>query len=761
MRLIFLFSLAILSDVALAQQTSNETSPFSNLSQCTVPTPRIDSQSLPQVTLDNAEQIHVSADHAQLNFPSLASYRGNVNFRLGETYIRADRATYSELDDLFEASGNLHYQDQALTLTSESLRTSLNGENTELLNNKYWFNGTLIHGKAESFKVSQGRYLTLTDAKFTTCPDPEPDWALHADEILIDSEEAWATIRRATFKIFDVPVFYFPYLTLPISDKRSSGFLYPNIGSSTKNGVDVSIPFYWNIAPEYDLTLTPRIMSKRGSQLQTEFRYLAGQQQGLLNFDYLHQDSSFNDKSRYFLHWNHVGQISDNWRIATDITHVSDDNYLNDIGTKLANKNDNQLVKNVEVAYYQKDWWLNIKLQDIQVLGAPKTPYKLLPQISFHSYQNNISPYLEADLFSELSVFASDDYKNDSAVRLHIEPTLRMPINFSAGSLQGEFKLMHTMYQQSDANEQNKSISRTLPQLRITGNVNFEREVKFFGEGLLQTLEPQIQYLYVPYKDQSEINLYDTALLRDDYAGLFRARGFSGLDRILDANQLTIGMTTRIKDMNNKESLKLSIGQTYYFKQSQLTLDSNNTTQDAMQRFNSSALAGEIDFNFNNQWHFSQALQLDDNHTKINQSKLTVDYRISDSKLVQFSHRFIKDINNSKINQLGLKMVWPIDEKWTVVGNFYRDLNLNRTIDRFIGLQYESCCWAIQFKAYRELRTHYQVGSTMSALVQNEFDSGFSLSFQIRGLGATKKSKAAEMLSDGLFSYRRPYYLKN
>jgi len=747
MRLIILF-LVFFSGVALSDEKN-----ITPISQCSVNNPRIAETTMREFKWDNPQQVFVQADHAKINYPNKAIFNGNVIFRQGNTLINADSAKYSEVDNLFSATGDLFYQDDALTLKSASLSTSLDGKNTQLLDTKYWLNGLSIHGKAASFIVKDGRYLVLNDASFTTCPDDKPDWALNAKQITIDSQNDWAVVRQATFEFFDIPIMYFPYLTLPVSDKRSSGFLYPAIGSNSRNGIDVSAPYYWNIAPEFDLTLTPRIMTERGVQLTTEFRYLVDQQEGLFNVEYLYNDRSYNDKARYLFYWGHGGSINENWRISSDVTHVSDDNYFNDIGSAYANKSDNQLMKNIELSYYQPDWWLNIKVQDIQVLGVNQSPYQLLPQLSFHSYQNTIGEYVEYDVFSEFSAFQRSGNNSDSANRLHVEPTLRMPLNYSSGSLTSELTLMQTWYQQSDSQQQDQDISRSLGQFRLHGMVNLERK---FSQRLLQTLEPQVQYLKVSYQDQSQINFYDTALLRDDYDGLFRARRFSGLDRITDTDQVTLGITTRLKDHNNRESLKVSVGQTFYLSQSEMALQEGNSAQQLRSR---SALAGELDFNIDNLWYISQAIQLNENQSEVTQSKSSIDYRLSDNKLVQLSHRYVREINDGKINQLGLQGVWPIDSEWTFVGNYYRDINLNRTIESFVGLQYESCCWAIRVQAYRQLQTLYD--DSMLSSNQQEFDTGFSFNFQLRGLGATSKQRAQDMLSEGLFSYRRPYYLKN
>lgn len=743
-----LITLLILSSLATNLWAKEQTI----ASQCEIITPFIVSKDLPKINLIN-DRVSIMSDHATIQYPSLLDYKGNVIFQQNEKFIRADQARYDEVTNIFSASGNLHFQDQHLTLVSDGLTTSLSGKKTQLTTNKYWFNNSMIHGQSDSFDVTDGRYLSLKNALFTTCPNDTPDWALKAEEINIDTTLAWATISNATLEIFEVPVFYFPYLTLPISDKRSSGFLYPSIGSSSKNGLEISTPYYWNIAPNYDMTITPIIKTERGLQLNTEFRYLDNGQEGLVNVEYLHNDRSIDEK-RYLLYWQHTGQFNENWRIATDFTQVSDDNYFNDIGSDYGNSTDNQLIKSIDLGYYTDDWWLNMRIQDIQVLGQQTDPYVLLPQISFHSYHNTLGDYFEYDLFSELSHFQRNNGTEEKTSRLHAEPTLRLPLNFSSFNVTSEVKLMQTWYQQ-DSGENEESISRTLPQFKLYADVDFERPLKF-TPGFTQTLTPKVQYLYVPYEDQQDIGIYDTALLRDDYSGLFRERRFSGLDRIVDTNQVTLGMTTTIKDENNRPKFTASIGQTFFLERSKLFEEQGDSDEIFPDR---SSLAGELSYSINNQWELNHAMQLNEQQSSVTQSKSTLDYRLNSSKLIQLNHRYVKDINDDKINQLGMSGVWPINQDWTFVGNYYRDINLNRTIETFAGLQYESCCWSVRFQAYRQLQAQYVEGS--DNITTEEFETGFSFSFQIKGLGADKSINASDMLNSGLFSYRRPYYLKN
>ena len=751
------FSVALFSTPFLAQSAVTSQPGNYDFQQCQVVLPEpAQAATRPEMAADDSS-ILVSADRAELSYPDHARFIGGVEFLQQQRLIQADYAEVDQNRQILTARGNLIFKDPTVTLVSESLTATMDTASTELQQADYWLNGQQVHGHADSFRIEQGRYLILDEATFTTCPGDQPDWLLRAEQIKVDSTKEWAQIYQATIEVFEVPVMYLPYLTLPISDKRTSGFLIPNITSSSNNGLDLSIPYYFNLAPNYDLTLTPRQLTNRGLQLNNSFRYLVDEHQGELNFEYLASDSKLNGDDRYLVNVQHQGRFDQHWRINTDFTLVSDDNYLNDLGSKVANRTDNQLLRTANVGYYQDNWWFDLKLQDIQVLGSPDDGHKLLPQLSFHSYENPLWRDVEFDLFSEISNFSGEDSRQSDAVRWHLEPTLRYPLNLPSGSLTTEAKLMQTYYWQQQP-EGNDTINRTLPQLRIHGVVNLERDSHWFGNDYLQTLEPQFQYLYVPFKDQSDIGLYDTTELRDDYNGLFRDRRFTGLDRIADANQLTLGLTTRFKDPRGQETMRLSVGQIFYMENSDVGLNENNSDDGS----NSSALAAELDFKASDHWFMSSAVQLNDEDNSISQSKATLDYRLDADRLVQLSHRYVREISQNKISQLGLRGTWPIDENWLFVTNMYRDLHLNRTIETFVGLQYESCCWALRLSYSRYLKTNYELSPAAQQLNnQEEFDSGISLSFQIKGLGSTGRLGVSDMLNDGLFTYRKPYYLNN
>ncbi|MGL4474982.1 MAG: LPS assembly protein LptD, partial [Shewanella sp.] len=516
-----------------------------------IPMPAANSGSIATSDVDAThDKIIISSDSSNAIMGDMASFQGDVRVSQGDRLIKADEAVFHQQQEQLNANGNLIFQDSLFTVTADSLVAKMRQNTAVLTGANYWLHGQQVHGEAQELQITPDNNLLLKKTNFTTCPPENLTWLLEADRIKIDSEDEWGEIWDAKLKLLGVPVLYIPYMTVPVSDKRKSGLLFPSISSSTNNGLEVTTPYYWNIAPEYDLTFTPHAMTNRGLFLQTEFRYLGGEaQQGQINLGYLGNDRLLDDDpNRYMYHWQHQGAIDENWRVLANYTEVSDDNYFNDLPSDINQSTDNQLNRIGEVSYFQRNWDTSIRVQDIKVLGAEnEEPYKIMPQISANYRLPDVWHNLDFAFSTELTNFEHNQDSEAKATRLHMEPSLTLPIYVPAGSLTTELKLYQTNYWQRELNQDDglgESVSRTIPQARIHGQINFERNTSILGNDYRQTLEPQAQYLYVGYEDQSDIGLYDTAALADDFYGLFRDSRYSSVDRIANANQVTIGATT-------------------------------------------------------------------------------------------------------------------------------------------------------------------------------------------------------------------------
>ncbi|MBY5981630.1 LPS assembly protein LptD [Ferrimonas balearica] len=713
----------------------------------------------------NQLPIKVNADRSEAVAGDSARFEGNVKLRQGMRQISAQSAEVSQLEGSFSAQGGLVYQDPAVAISADSLNADMDDYNAELNRAQYWLRGQQVHGKAEQLKIEGENNLLLSSATFTTCPQDDPDWLLEAKEINIDANEEWGEIWHAKVKLFDVPVFYVPYMTVPVSSKRKSGFLFPEFSTSTKNGVDVAVPYYWNIAPNLDATLTTQYMSSRGLFLRGEGRYLQPYGAGQVNLEYISGDRLLDDSpDRYLIHFEHAGKLENNWRLYGNFTTVSDDNYFNDFDSDVSASTDNQITREGEASYFTDKWDFAVRVQDIEVLGDSSKPFQVMPSLSFDYRNPNLWGPLDFTFGTELTHFAHKESDHLTATRWHMEPTLTLPYQTPAGSLTTEVKLMQTFYEQRDPSDQLEDfVSRTLPQFRLHGQVNFERNSRFGDGSYTQTLEPQFQYLYVPKVDQSDIGLYDTALLQEDYYGLFRDRRFSGLDRIADANQLTLGVSSRFFDGNHAERAQVSVGQILYFDDSEVGLGDDQSQI----RSSNSALAAELELQASRRWFLSGSLQFDTQSGDTNKSEVLVDYRANADKLIQLSHRYVPNLgtdtegNPIDINQAGIRTTWPLSDELYFVGNYYYDLNLSRSVESYAGLQYESCCWAIRLAYYRHLNTNYEDGDFSTISPRDDFDSGVTLKFVLKGLGSSGPLGVQDMLDEGVFNYRRPYYLRN
>ncbi|WP_298443617.1 LPS assembly protein LptD [uncultured Ferrimonas sp.] len=734
-------------------------------SQCIAPIPAGIASEQPHQGDSNDPAIRVNADRSQAVAGDSATFTGKVELLQGARRIRTENAGVNQQDRTFSASGGLIYEDPDVTISAQTLNADVDANQAELSQARYWLNGQQVHGTAQLLEIQQNNDIELTNATFTTCAEAEPAWELEAESITLDSATEWGEIWHAKVNMFGVPVFYVPYMTVPVTDKRKSGFLFPSLSSSSKNGIDVSVPYYWNIAPNLDATLTTQYMSKRGTFFSGIGRYLQPWGAGQVNLEYIGNDRlTANNDERYLFHIEHAGRLDENWRLYADYTHISDDNYFTDLDSSVNDATDNQISREGEVSYFNDNWNMALKVQDIEVLGDVERPFQVMPSLNFNYYQYDLAAGLKFDFNTELTNFAHRDDEHLTATRWHFEPTLTLPYQTPEGGVTAEVKLMQTFYQQDDPSDVlDSAVSRTLPQLRLHGQVNFERDFSLGGNRYLQTLEPQIQYLYVPYEDQSDIGLYDTALLQEDYLGLFRDRRFSGLDRISDANQLTVGLSSRILDNGLHETAELSIGQIFYFQDAELTLNNSNERRTQ----SSSALAVEGQWQINKRWYTEASLQFDSQSGDTNKSELLLNYQVDDNRLVQLSHRYVPDLGTDEngrsidISQTGMRATWPVAKDIYFVGNYYYDTNLSRSIETYAGLQYESCCWAIQLAYYRELNTNYEGEDFTTISQSNEFDSGIRLNFVLKGLGSTGPLGVKAMRDEGQFNFRKPYYLRN
>ncbi|RUO75596.1 LPS-assembly protein LptD [Pseudidiomarina taiwanensis] len=687
----------------------------------------------------------------------IASFFGDVEVQFGQQTLFTEQAQVNQLSGNINASGETLFTDGYVEVASENFRLN-SGENRAYLSGAtYQMRTNGARGEADILSLSEAQ-VRLEGATFTTCPTENPAWRMSAEQITINEDEAFGEARHAKIELFGVPVLYLPYLNFPVSDERKSGFLFPTVRSSQRHGFELELPYYLNLANNMDATITPRYMAKRGTMLQAEYRYLSEAGNGQVNFGYLNDDASLeSEQSRFFWRLEQQQQWSPNWRSYINALVISDDDYINDFGSDFAGRADAQLYRHAQLDYHADALSAMLRIEDFELLGSYRAAYRTLPQLNL-TYQGTGELGLDYRVYTELTRFQNQELSSDTVTRFHLEPELSYQVERPAYDWEANLSYSYTRYQQ-DANlldGRSEDPDRALPSFRWRGRLNLERQFTWGERTYLQTLQPQIQYLYRPYRDQSGIGIYDSTLMQDDYRGLFRERRFSGLDRIADANQVTIGATTSFATAQAREVARFSIAQIHYFKESRTQLfDSSSAILN-----NNSDLAAEVRFQLSDNWSFASDLQYDMELNRTQKSQTALEYRKDPNNLFQISHRNAINLLDDDIEQIGMQAIAELTPQWQLAGNWYYDIENRRTNDALLALQYSDCCWALRFGFYRRINRNLELQQNTPLLGTPEFDNGFSVQLMIKGLGSDNRS-LIDLLEQSLFGYRHPFHLSN
>ena len=753
-------------------------------SQCMLGIPSYDR---PLVQGDtNSLPVTITADNAKGNYPDNATFTGNVDINQGNSRLQADEVQLHQKQPegaaapvrTVDALGNVHYDDNQVILKGPKAWSNLNTKDTNVWEGDYQMVGRQGRGNADLMKQrGENRYTILENGSFTSCLPGSNTWSVVGSEVIHDREEQVAEIWNARFKLGPVPVFYSPYLQLPVGDKRRSGFLIPNAKYSTTNYFEFYLPYYWNIAPNMDATITPHYIHKRGNIMwENEFRYLTHAGAGLMELDYLpsdkvYEDDSINnpsgdDRHRWLFYWQHAGVMDQVWRFNVDYTKVSDSTYFNDFTTKYGSSTDGYATQKFSAGYAIENFNATVSSKQFQVFSnQTRSTYGAEPQLDVNWYQNDVGPF-DTRIYGQAVHFVNTNSDMPEATRLHIEPVVNLPWSNDWASLDTEAKMMATHYQQKNLDNYNttndanleESVNRTLPQFKMDGKLIFERDMNL-ASGYTQTLEPRMQYLYVPYRDQSNINNYDSAFLQSDYSGLFRDRTYGGLDRIASANQLTSGVTTRVYDDAAVERFNVSVGQIYYFTESRTGDDDINWEKD--NKTGSLVWAGDTYWRMTDRWGLRGGVQYDTRLNNVSTSSTSLEYRRDEDRLVQLTYRyaspeyiqatlpnFTAQQYKEGISQVGGTASWPIADRWSVVGAYYFDTNTSKPADQMVGLQYNSCCYALRVGYERKLNGWDADNG------QSKYDNVIGFNIELRGLSSNYGLGTQQMLRSNILPYR-------
>jgi LPS-assembly protein len=571
---------------------------------------------------------------------------------------------------------------------------------------------------------------SLFSGLFSTCPEDNRAWELGFREIDLGTEEG--TARGVTFAIKGVTVFRLPYFSFPLTDARKSGFLTPDFSERDRTGIDLRIPYYFDIAPNLDLLLEPRIMSERGTQLRSELGYLLPRSDGELHFEFLPDDEE-TQKPRRYVNYQHETQFGKSWELVTGIEEVSDDVYFEDFGSSLAVTSQTHLNRYLDVAYMAPYWTLLTRLQNYQTIDPliveEDTPYERVPQVLFDGRW--FGRLLGFDSRTELANF--DRTVGPTGWRL--DTTQEVSARFSRPGmyLTPALALRQTNYWLDERETPgDDSLSRTLPVASLDMGLVFERPTSGRNQWL-QTLEPRILYVHVPFEDQSALPVFDTILPDFNLVQLFRKYQFVGADRVTDTDQWSIGVTTRLSDpATGRERLTATIGQTRYLNAQRVSLPG-----DAPNVANASDYVAELSMAVRDAWSIDMGYQWNDATNSTARVETRFEYRPQDDRLFGFGHRY----RRSSLEQSDVSFVWPLADRWRVIGRYSYSWLDQEPLEQFVGWEYDACCWRLRMVSRRHVSRR-----------TGEADDSIAIQLELKGF--SKGARSADELLDRGTLYR-------
>lgn len=688
---------------------------------------------LPYVENTEDAEIDVKANNAQLARDGSSVFTGDVVVTIGDQEIKAERATYNQTSGNITAQGGVQIRDSEIIVSAEQAEWTLLSDEGSLLGASYRLNESHARGYADSVYRQGTKKTTLKEATYTTCNEGDNAWLLESASVDLDHVNNIGVARGVKVRLAGVPVFYTPYLSFPLSDDRKSGFLMPSFGNSDETGVDIQTPYYWNIAANKDAILTPRYMSERGLMLNSEFRYLYNRHAGEIDAGFLLNDQLKSnsgvlnpnyDENRERFSWQHKGSFLANWNTNIDYSYVSDNEYLEDFGSNLSLASTTHLNRQLSVGYANNNWIFTGNFQGYQTLTDVNKPYQRLPQLLLQGSFPEQAMGLSYGIKAEYIDFDHDD--DIAGQRIDLEPSIIMPLISVAGFITPRIALRHTSYDLTDnaTTAIDKTPTRTAPVVSLDSGLFFEREISLGKSGYIHTLEPRAFYLYIPERDQTDIPVFDSSVRTFNMGQLFAHNCFSGSDRLCDANQLSLALTTRIiNQQTGRETFTASIGQIQYFRDRDVTINSS----DAIDERSGSDIVAEVAASLAKEWSMRAELQWNPQENESNMSAVQLKYRGDNGEILNFAHRYRRDAvsNLEDLEQLDISARYPINKKWSVVGRWYRSLKDSQTLETLAGVEYDGCCWA----------TRLVVRDYVNDVLDDDRNLAILFQIELKGLG--------------------------
>ncbi len=762
---------------------------------------------IPEMDFIPDENISIKAHESTFDPAGISTASGDVLLRYQDKKITAQEAQIfldqnTQKVDHIHAYEGIEYLDPNFRIWGNSIDIDVTNHRFTLDNIDYRLYDRQARGTADRAIVSTDGIADLFKASYTTCAPNHTTWELNAQEIHLDRNEGWGKSKHTTIKFYDTPIFYSPYLSFPIDARRKTGFTFPKFGSTARSGYAFSFPLYLNLAPNYDLTLTPRILTERSPELQTEFRYLTRLGEGTLFANVLPDDEKYrefrrvqrlkalnlpptdprvtgldNGNHRAAFSYHHHSQLNPHFSGDINYDYVSDDNYFADLGNDLNTASTTHVLQEGKLNYHGTHWQHFWKVQTIKTLypidgPVNKVPYKLQPKWNYTAHYPFIWRYLNADLEGDVTRFTHDKDPVTGEIftegeRLQFRPSVSFPLHRPWGFVIPKMSWDLANYDlkigtfEDDTNKP-KHPFRSIPMYSLDSGLIFDKEIPFPTQNVTHTFEPRLMYLYVPFRDQSLYPNFDSGLMNFSYYQLFRDNRFSGLDRIGDTNQLTFALQTRFLNPNGRELVKLGVGEIFYFSKRHVTLCDSRTLKDCSDiedpslSKNFSDLIGKLDVHFDDRWSAYGMLEHDPSRNITNKAGLSIHYQNENRTLYNLGYYWIRvDPAESNfttntfqsLRQADISFSKPIAKKWTALGGAHYDFVSNHMMRVTAGVEYDSCCVAWQFVLSRYYRPTEITGNS-------QYSNSFMLQVMLKGLSNFAPLGRQSKLSDEIFGYQ-------
>ncbi|MCW8955311.1 MAG: LPS assembly protein LptD [Gammaproteobacteria bacterium] len=695
--------------------------------------------------IDKQQETRISAQQVENLSGDSTRFTGDVQIDRHLLRLQADEINYQRKTETITLSKNIHIDANNLAIDADSGWYNMSDNTGEFSNTQYRIINPYFQGQSPALIFESKNITRLESSSFSSCPPGNRDWELKSSSLTLDTESQTGSATNTTIWFKGFPLFYTPYISFPLGDQRRSGFLMPSFGNSNRNGTEISIPWYWNIAPNQDMLLTPTNMVKRGQLLDTKYRYLSQDSMGNIDLAYLDNDQ-LTDTERYFLNFKHHTDLGSKVDLDLDIKDASDPDYLYDFGGAQDSTSLSHLERKANIAYNQGPWKLNLMAQTFETIDEDITlasrPYRRLPQLTLTGTDQLGSSDLSWSVESEWVDFEHESDSRITGQRMDIYPKVSWPLLGNAWFLTPSFGYRYTRYDVLDDTDTPLDIEdRRLSVTSLDSGLFFERYSQ--NGRYLQTLEPRLFYLKVPYHDQSTQPIFDTGNLDFTFAQLFRDNRFSGIDRIGDADQLTLGLTSRLLDADNgNELMSFSIGQIHYFEDRLVSLDS--TTVETQK----SDIIAEISGSLNN-WTARGTAQYNPELNQTDKRSVQLHYQRDKHQIFNVGYRFRRDLadETQNLEQTDISLVIPLAKRYRLLARRNYSMTESREIESLYGIEYESCCWAIRLIA-------------QSSLLEDEpettYDRSIKLQLVLKGLGSTDKS-ATDSLTHAILGYQPDY----